>query len=432
MQILHFTDADYRQQLEQIIGRPAFDQNVENAAARILNAVRSKGDAAVAAAARKFDKVTLSPEEFAVTEKEIAAARDAVAPDVRKAIRTAHAQVKDFARQRLPEPWSYSPRKGVILGERYAPLDRVGVYVPGGTAPLISTVLHTVTLAAVAGVAEIVVVTPPRADKSVDPAILYAAKRAGATEIYRLGGVYAIGALAYGTEQVRKVEKIVGPGNAYVTAAKRLVYGHVAVDLVAGPSEIMVIADETADPAFVAADMLSQIEHGSGHERAVLLTVSDALIQAVSQELVAQTKQRKRSDTIQRCLAKGVHLVRVSDLNEAAAIASRFAPEHLEVMTRRPGALAKKVTAAGAVFLGHWTPEPVGDYVAGPSHVLPTGGAARFFNGLTVDQFYRRMSVVNYQKSALHAEAAFIRKFADVEGLDAHGRTVSVRCGDKE
>ena len=317
-----------------------------------------------------------------------------------------------------------------MLGVRFAPMDRVGVYVPGGTAPLISTVLHTVTLAAVAGVEEIVVVTPPREDGSVHPAILYAARTAGATEVYRLGGVYAIGALAFGTETVRKVELIAGPGNAYVTAAKRQVYGFVAVDLVAGPSEIMVIADDKADPAHVAADMLSQAEHGSGWEQAVLVTTEGDLIESVRAELERQREFLSRRECVDRVLADGVFLIQVESLDDAAALASRYAPEHLEIITRRAGTLAKKVTAAGAVFLGPWTPEPVGDFVAGPSHVLPTGGAGRYFSGLTVDKFFRRMSVVNYQKQALREEADAIAAFAEAEGLDAHGRSARIRLED--
>jgi len=395
--------------------------------AEILADVQTRGDVALSHYAAKFDGVDLSPEAFAVSADEIQQASSALRSCDRKAIRTACRQVKDFAAQRVPKPWSYSPRKGVILGERFSPLSRVGAYVPGGTAPLVSTVIHTVTLAAVAGVEEIVLVTPPAKDGSVHPAILYAANYAGATEVYRLGGVYAIGALAYGTESVRKVEKIVGPGNAYVTSAKRQVYGYVSLDLVAGPSEIMIIADGSADPVHIAADMLSQAEHGSGCEQAVLATTSEELIGRVGAELERQAVDLSRSETVRRVLDKGVFLVLVESLDAAADLASRYAPEHLEIMASRPGTLAKKVTAAGAIFLGPWTPEPVGDFVAGPSHVLPTGGAARFFSGLTVEQFFRRMSVVNYQRAALMRELDAVAAFAEMEGLDAHGRSASVR-----
>ncbi|MCF7855032.1 MAG: histidinol dehydrogenase [Candidatus Pacebacteria bacterium] len=427
MNILRHQDSDFEKTIRELCQRPPFDPAVEKAAREILDDVQANGDRALTKYARKFDGVSLNPDQFRVSEEELDNAADSLDASVKKTIRTAQRQVRDFARQRMPQPWSYSPRKGVIIGERFAPLDRIGAYVPGGTAPLVSTVLHTVTLAAAAGVSEIVVVTPPQPDGRVHPALLYAADKAGATQVFRLGGVYAIGALAYGTETVKKVEKIVGPGNAYVTAAKRHVYGYVSLDLVAGPSEIMILADESANPAFVAADMLSQIEHGSGAESAVLATPSETLLENVQAELLAQSKERERRDTIETCLRNNVHLILVANLEQAAEVASRYAPEHLEIQTQRPGMLAKKVTAAGAVFLGPWTPEPVGDFVAGPSHVLPTGGAARYFSGLTVDAFFRRMSVVNYQKSALRRERETLETFAEIEGLDAHGMSTGIR-----
>jgi histidinol dehydrogenase len=428
MQIIRRNDPEFQKKLTPLMNRTAFDPAVEKAVAEILADVRDNGDRAVMKYALKFDRAELTPQEFRITEDVLAASGDALNRPTAKAIRTAARQVKDFAKERIPEPWSYSPRKGVIVGERFAPLDRVGCYVPGGTAPLISTVIHTVTLAAAAGVEDIAVVTPPGRDGSVHPAILYAAKVAGATEVYRLGGVYAVAALAYGTETVPKVEKIVGPGNAYVTAAKRQVYGYVALDLVAGPSEIMVIADDSADPRFIAADMLSQAEHGSGHEQAVLLTDAPQLLDAVRDELTRQSRSLSRLGTVEKVLENGVFLIEVKDTDEAAQLASTYAPEHLEIMARRAGSLAKKVTAAGAIFLGPWTPEPVGDFVAGPSHVLPTGGAGRYFSGLTVEQFFRRMSVVNYQKSALMNELDYIERFAACEGLDAHGRSAAIRA----
>ena len=432
MQIINSSDAQFDKKIQPLFDRPAFEPEMQSAVRQILHDVRIDGDSAVSRYAQKFDQVDLVPNEFRVSQSDLETAEEKIQPKVAKAIRAAHRQVREFAAQRLPEPWSYSPRKGVILGERFAPLDRVGAYVPGGTAPLISTVLHTVTFAAVAGVSEIAVATPPAADKSIHPALLYAAYKAGATEVFRLGGVYAIGALAHGTESVGRVEKIVGPGNAYVTAAKREVYGHVALDLVAGPSEVMVIADDTANPDYIAADMLSQIEHGSGHEQAVLVTTEANLIPAVEKALHKHKAGLKRTACIDSCMELGVFLIQVKDLNQAADIASRYAPEHLEIITRRPGSLAKKVTAAGAIFLGPWTPEPVGDFVAGPSHVLPTGGAARYFSGLTVEQFFRRMSVVHYQQNALAKEAEAIKTIATAEGLDAHALSVRLRNRQKQ
>ncbi|MCK5804465.1 MAG: histidinol dehydrogenase [Lentisphaeria bacterium] len=427
MRILRAADPDFEQQLAPLLNRTAFDPEIERAVAEILQGVRQRGDKALVEYAHTFDNATLTPGEFRVPQDVIDAAGDTLDERTRKAIQRACKQVKDFSAQRLPSPWSYSPRPGVVSGERFAPLDRVGCYVPGGTAPLISTVLHTAAIAAIAGVAEIAIVTPPGRDGTINPAILYAAKVAGATEVYRLGGVYAIAALAFGTETVRRVEKIVGPGNAYVTAAKRQVYGYVALDLVAGPSEIMVIADDTANPRFIAADMLSQAEHGSGREQAVFVTTAPELIPAVQRELETQSALLSRADCVRSVLDNGVFLIEATDLEQAAELASAYAPEHLEIMTRQPESVAENVTAAGAIFLGDWTPEPIGDFVAGPSHVLPTGGAGRYFSGLTVEQFFRRMSVIQYQENALREEAEFVETFAANEGLDAHGRSCSIR-----
>jgi histidinol dehydrogenase len=426
-QMLRSGDPAFAQRLEALFSRSAFDRATDASVAAIIEDVRQRGDAALVDCARRFDGVELTPAEFAVEASEVAAAEAGLAPVTRRAIRAAVRNLTACARRALPRDWHFSPRRGVTVGEHYAPLDRVGCYVPGGTAPLISTVLHTATLARVAGVRQIVLATPPGRDKRVNPAILAAARAAGVTEIYRLGGVYAIGALAYGTASVPRVEKIVGPGNAYVTAAKRQVYGQVALDLVAGPSEILILADDTADAAFVAADLLSQAEHGSGREQAVLVSTAPHLLDAVAQELAVQSASLARADCVRQVLEKGVFLIAARDLEEAVAIANRYAPEHLEIMTRRPAAVARRITAAGAIFLGPWTPEPVGDFVAGPSHVLPTGGAARFFSGLTVGHFLRRMSVMRYDRRALLAELAHVERFAVEEGLDAHRRSASIR-----
>ncbi|OPZ27241.1 MAG: Histidinol dehydrogenase [Lentisphaerae bacterium ADurb.BinA184] len=432
METLRHTNARFERGLRKLINRSAFDPDIERAVATILKDVREDGDKALVECALTYDRVELTPEEFAVSPAEVEAAERQTPPRVRKAIRDAHRQIRDFARRQRPRPWLCSPRPGVMLGEQFAPFSRVACYVPGGTAPLVSTVLHTVTLAAAAGVREIVVTSPARGDKSLPPAVLYAAACAGATEIYRLGGVYAIGAFAYGTETIRPVEKIVGPGNAFVTAAKRQVYGHVSIDLVAGPSEVMIIADGNARPEFIAADMLSQIEHGSGREQAVLVTTADGLLKTVRDELERQTARRSRSARIRRCLERGTFLVLVENLKMAAALANAYAPEHLEIMTANPGAVARQITAAGAIFLGPWTPEPVGDFVAGPSHVLPTGGSARLFSGLTVEQFCRRMSVIRYERHALRREMDTIEALAEVEGLDAHRASVTAREGRDE
>ncbi|NLF92741.1 MAG: histidinol dehydrogenase [Oligosphaeraceae bacterium] len=427
MKIIRRNQKNFHSELTPLLERSAFSSDIDRQVADILADVRQRGDAALCDCALKFDHVSLTPEQFMVTAAECAAAGKSITADVRQAITAAVQQVADFASQRRPENWSYSPRPGVTLGEQFSPMSRVGCYIPGGTAPLISTVVHTVTLAATAGVPEIVVITPPGKDAQVNPALLYACQVAGATEIYRLGGVYGIAALAYGSASIRRVEKIVGPGNSYVTAAKRQVYGQVALDLVAGPSEIMIIADESANPAYIAADMLSQAEHGSGREQAVLLSTEPALLPQVAAELQRQSACLSRSDCLAKVLANGVFLLETASLQEAVELANRYAPEHLELMLQDPEPTAARITAAGAIFLGHWTPEPVGDFVAGPSHVLPTGGSGRFFTGLTAEMFFRRSSLVKYDRTALERELPYIRCFAASEGLDAHGNSAAIR-----
>jgi len=428
MKIIRKQDNSFSRDLEPLLNRIAFDPEIEDRVAKILAQVRLQGDQALVEFAGDIDHVELSPATFQVSQTEIDTAGEALDGETRQAIHTAWRQVRDFALEHIPSAWSYSPRDGVLTGERFAPLSRVGCYIPGGTAPLVSTVLHTVTLASAAGVAEIVVTTPVGPDGMVNPAVLHAAKMAGATEVYRLGGVYGIGALAFGTESVPRVEKIVGPGNAYVTAAKRQVYGYVALDLVAGPSEIMIIADETAEPRFIAADLLSQAEHGSGQEQAVLVTTHEVLVDQVQKQLLEQSAKLSRQECISEVLENGVFLVLVDNLDEAVELANQYAPEHLEIMTRGARSVANRITAAGAIFLGAWTPEPTGDFVAGPSHVLPTGGAGRYFSGLTVAHFFRRMSVVHYEKDAFMRERLLIEKLATIEGLDAHARSASIRA----
>ncbi|MDD3119370.1 MAG: histidinol dehydrogenase [Victivallales bacterium] len=431
MQKISYQQKDFDKKTAMLYSRPSYPPEIEEEVKIILQEVRKHGNRALKKFARKFDGVDLDAATFRVSEDEIKMAGSRVKPKMKHAIRTALANITDFAQERIPRPWTHSPRPGVIVGERFVPMERVGVYVPGGTAPLVSTVIHTAGIAKAAGVTEIVAVTPPGKDGKVNPAVLYAMRKAGVDEIYRLGGVYGIGAMAYGTETIRKVDKIVGPGNAYVTAAKKLVYGDVAIDMVAGPSEIMIIADTTSNPEFIAADMLSQAEHGSGHEQAVLLSPDAALIEQVEAAVTRQARHLSRTDTIAKVMKKGMFLIQTADLDHAAEIAGKYAPEHLEVMCEKAGNIAKKVTAAGAVFIGPWTPEPVGDFVAGPSHVLPTAGSARYFSGLTVEGFFRRMSIVNYQKSALKSELPAIRMFAAMEGLDAHGNSAAVRIETK-
>ena len=427
MKTIHFSQANFDKAMLELYNRPSYPPEIEESVKTILSDVKDNGDDALIKYAKKFDNADITPELFLISQEELEASANEVDQESKDAIDLALTNVKSFAKERIPQEWTFSPREGVTLGERFEPMERVGVYIPGGTAPLASTVIHTAGIAAAAGVKEIVAITPPGKDGKVHPGILYAMKQAGVTEVYRLGGVYGIAALAYGTETINKVEKIVGPGNGYVTAAKKLVYGEVAIDMVAGPSEIMIIGDDSAMPHFVAADMLSQAEHGSGLEQAVYVTTDAESAQLVERELVEQAQKLSRSETINKVLENGIFFVVVEDMKQAIEVASKYAPEHLEMMCRDADIEARNIKAAGAIFIGPWTPEPVGDFVAGPSHVLPTAGSARFFTGLTVEGFFRRMSLVKYNRPALEKELPSIKKFAEMEGLDAHGNSAAIR-----
>ena len=412
----------------KFLERSAFPEEAEKAAAEVLAAIRKDGDKAVAQYVEKFEGAKLTPKKFRVTDAELAAAEAKVSPALKKAVKDAYNRVMKFSKASLKAPWTMKTPKGGSAGEFYSPMDRVGVYVPGGTAPLASTSVMTVTLAKAAGVKEIVACTPAGPTGTPNPVLLYALKLAGATEVYRVGGIQAIGLMAFGTKTVKKVQKIVGPGNAFVTAAKRQVYGYVGIDQVAGPSEIAVLADGTVDAKWVAADLLSQAEHGSGWEKSLLVTQSAAFAEEVKKELFAQTETLSRKALIQRVFDRdGVLFCVTPTLEEGLELVNRFAPEHFEIMCKDALRLMKGVRAAGAVFAGAWTPESAGDFVAGPSHVLPTGGAANMFNGLTPDDFRRRHSYVAFTQGDLAETKATIEAFAQVEGLDAHGRAASIR-----
>ncbi len=413
--------------VDDLLCAPPVDPAAESTAHAALEAVRKEGDRAIARLIRRYDGARLSPVRFRVTETEMAEAVRRVKPAFRRAVRVVLRRVERFARAGMRADWRIPTRGGGFLGERFVPLRRVGVYIPGGAAPLASTVLMTVPLARVVGVREIVACTPSRADGSVDCHILCALQIAGATEVYRIGGIPAIGAMAFGTATIRRVDKIVGPGGAYVTAAKRLVYGHVALDMVAGPSEIAVLADASAFPAAVAADLLSQAEHGTGRERVLLATPSAALASAVRDELPRQAAALSRPEAIRRVLEHHTVLAITPDLDAAIELVNRFAPEHLEIQTRHPEIVARRISSAGAIFLGSWTPESAGDFAAGPSHVLPTGGTARFFSGLTVEDFRRRMSLLKLTRADLMEMRPEIEILGAVEGLPGHVRSVATR-----
>ncbi|MBR2983750.1 MAG: histidinol dehydrogenase [Kiritimatiellae bacterium] len=407
--------------IEEFNARPAFPQEAEDAAFKVLAEIRRDGDRAVRKYVAKFEGYKGKDLKVDVGELDISA-------KIRAAVKDAHRRVMKFSKASLREAWSMKTPGGGKAGEFFSPMDRVGVYVPGGTAPLASTSVMTVTLAKAAGVKEIVACTPAGKTGEVNPVLLYALKLAGATEIYRVGGIQAIGMMAYGTESCRKVQKIAGPGNAFVTAAKRQVYGYVAIDQVAGPSEIAVLADGSVDARWVAADLLSQAEHGSGLEKSLCVCTSREFAEKVRAETLAQTEKLSRRELVERVIDRdGILIVVAKDLEEGMEVVNRFAPEHFEIMTKDALRVMKGVRSAGAVFAGAWTPESAGDFVAGPSHVLPTGGAANMFNGLTPDDFRRRHSFVAFTKKDLAETRATIEAFAEVEGLDAHGRAASVR-----
>lgn len=428
MRLLRHADADFAEQLEAIAaGSSLFDPTVEQRTRDVVEAVAARGDAALTELTERFDGVRLEPDQVAVTTAELMQASIAVSDAVRVAVKEAGRNVAAFAKKSLRKAWRTWNAHGAVVGEKFDPFRRVGIYIPGGTAPLVSTAVMTVTLARVAGCPEIVVCTPPGREGRVNPALLFAARAAGATEIYKVGGAQAIAAMALGTATLRRVNKIFGPGNAYVVAAKRMMFGHVAMDLLPGPSEVLVLADDTARPAFVAADLLAQAEHGSGHERVWLVTPSAKLITAVRREMARQLGTLARREFIERALQHAGWFIQVKSLAQGVEVANRLAPEHCEIHARQAARLAEGVVTAGAIFLGSWSPTVLGDYVAGPSHVLPTGGAGAAFAGLTVDQFQRRTSVVEYDRTALKRAIPGVRQFAALEGLDAHGTSAEVR-----
>ena len=413
---------------EEIFARAVPETDVSATVREIIADVRQNGDAALLKYTERFDGAKL--DSLAVSPEEIREALDTADPKFLRVLNRAAENIRYFHQAQKRESFVLTPRAGVTMGQRVIPVDRAGLYVPGGTAPLASTVVMTATLAKVAGVPEIVACTPCGKDGSVRPEVLFAMKECGVTEIYRVGGIQAIGLMAYGAKGIAAVDKIVGPGNAYVTAAKRQVYGTVALDLVAGPSEIAILADSSADPEWLAMDLLSQAEHGTGNEKALLVTDSKDLADAVDSAIHKFTIQAPRKKLIQKVADNGGLLIAVvSDMERGIDLIRQFAPEHFEIMTSDPEAILPKVRNTGAVFVGKWTPESAGDFAAGPSHVLPTGGSARRFSGLTVDDFRRRTSLVQYAEGDLKAALPVIEAFGAMEGLDAHARSARIRFG---
>lgn len=428
MKVIRHTDADFAAQLAQVTASASlFDPVIEQRTRTILDAVAARGDEAVLDFTEKFDGAKLSAEQLAVTREELMIASLKADESLRSAVAEAEKNIASFAKKSRRKDWQAKNSHGATVGEKFDPFQRVGVYIPGGTAPLVSTALMTITLAKVAGCKDIVVCTPCGKDGAINPAILFAARAAGATEIYRVGGAQAVAAMAYGTKTIRRVQKIFGPGNAYVSMAKRLLFGRVAVDLLAGPSDLLVLADDTANPKFAAADMLAQAEHGSGHERVWLVTNSSKVLKAVEKEIAKQLPKLSRREMIQRVLDRNVWLIQVKSIADGVALTNQIAPEHCEVITKDARKISRGIVTAGALFLGNYSPTVLGDYVAGPSHVLPTDGAGASFAGLTVDQFQRRTSVAEYSRGALKKALPAVQKFAEMEGLDGHGKSATAR-----
>jgi histidinol dehydrogenase len=410
------------------LARPpaAVDPGIQQQVTEILAAVRDKGDAALVELTERFDRVRVDPAALRVPDAEIDAAARQVAPETMAALAYAAGRIEAFHRAAMPRSWSMTDAAGSRLGQDVRPLDRVGIYVPGGRAAYPSTVLMTAVPARVAGVREIVLVSPPGRDGSLSPIVLAAARLAGVTEAYRVGGAQAVAALAYGTASIRRVDKIVGPGNVYVTLAKARVFGEVGIDMLAGPSEVLVIADEGADPTLAAADLLAQAEHDP-MARSVLVTPSERLADRVVAETERQLADLPRREIAAGALAANGAVVLVAGLGEAVDLANRLAPEHLELLVADPEALLPRVRHAGAVFLGAATPEVVGDYVAGPDHVLPTGGTARFASALSTEDFVKRLSVIRYSAEGLEEAWPHLAELARVEGLAGHGAAARVR-----
>jgi histidinol dehydrogenase len=404
----------------------AVDPEISRRVAEIVAAVRARGDAALLEFTERYDRVSLTAAQLAVAAPEYAAAEVAVGEATLASLRYAAGRIERFHRECAPRSWRMKDDHGSRLGQEVRPLERVAIYVPGGRAAYPSTVLMTAVPARVAGVREIVLVSPPGPDRSLHPAVLAAARIAGVTEAYRVGGAQAVAALAYGTETIRRVDKIVGPGNIYVALAKAQVWGDVGIDMLAGPSEVLVVADDTADAAFVAADLLAQAEHDP-MARAVLLTPSSALRDAVAIELERRLAGLARREIAGEALARHGALVLTASLEEAVDVANRLAPEHLELQVADPERLLARVRHAGAVFLGRHTPEVVGDYVAGPNHVLPTGGTARFSSALGTEDFVTRLSVIEYTPEGLAEAGPHVGRLSRVEGLDGHGAAAAVR-----
>jgi histidinol dehydrogenase len=421
-------DKNFKSVYKKVANRlPPLGGTVDSAVQTILNDVRNEGDRAVLRYTKKFDRVMLTPQSIRVTKKEIASAYQKVDSEVIKSLQFAADRIFAFHEKQKTTGWSIE-KDGIYLAQRVFPIDRVGLYVPGGKAAYPSSVLMNAIPAKVAGCRQIQICTPTP-DGVLNPIILVAADIAGISEIYKVGGAQAIGALAYGTKTIPKVDKIVGPGNQYVASAKRLVFGLVDIDMIAGPSELLIIADKDATPCFVASDLISQAEHDE-EAVVILLTPSRALIKKVCSEIIRQQEKLPRKKIVATSLRKHGVIFITRDIAQAIQMSNAIAPEHVSLFVKNPKAYLDQIVHAGSVFLGEDTPQALGDYIAGPNHVLPTGGTARFFSGLSVDDFIKKSSVTAYSKAALIRDGGHLIRIADAEGLTAHANMVRIRMGD--
>ncbi len=430
MRRIRLDDASMENILESLLKRsPNQYDTYQDTVNEILNEVKEKGDEALFRYTKKFDKAEITEDNIRVTGEEIQEAYAQVETSLVEVMKKSLANIQDFHKKQLRNSWIETREDGVILGQRITPLESVGVYVPGGKAAYPSSVLMNIIPAQVAGVERIVMVTPPGADGKVNPATLVAADLAGATEVYKAGGAQAVAALAYGTASIKKVAKICGPGNIFVALAKKSVYGHVSIDSIAGPSEILVLADETANPRYVAADLLSQAEHDE-LASAILVTTSEELAVRVEEEIQGFLKTLSRADIIRKSLENYGYLLVADSMSDAIRAANEIASEHLEILTKNPFDTMTRIKNAGAIFLGEYSSEPLGDYFAGPNHVLPTNGTAKFFSPLNVDDFIKKSSLISYSREALEPIHKDIIQFANAEQLTAHANSIAVRFED--
>lgn len=427
MRILRHTDKNYASALRRLDRRSAPPAGVEEIVRGIIADVAKRGDAALIDLSNRFDQAGFTNVvQLRVSDAELEAAAATVDAATRRAIAASRLNVTKFAQRSLRRDWSGKNAQGAEVGERYLPYERVGIYVPGGSAPLVSTANMTVALAAAAGCPEIVVTTPPGLGGSVHPALLYALREAGATEIYKIGGAQGMAALSLGTKTIRPVVKVFGPGNSFVVEAKRQLFGVVSVDLLPGPSEVVVLADRTGNPAYIAADMLAQAEHG-GDSIMGLVTDSEKLLQAVLTEIDQQIAKLSRQPQLRKAFKSGAWAVLVKSIADGIHLVNGYAPEHLSLIVADEAKYLPRITTSGAIFLGNYSPVAAGDFLAGPSHELPTGGAGKSFPGLTVDMFQRRTSIVRYDEASIRKSAPIVARFAEVEGLDAHARSATIR-----